>query len=173
MSTVDDLICNDNGNNKIMLSHIPKSSESDCDFYSIPAQGGTKPDGSISIAQGAWCMSGQTIRVGDINADGLSDVVCNIQGINKIMLCDTEDKIKGPYQFKSIDVRDPDGKFGGQICMATHKKWCPTQNIFIGDYDGNTAYDILCNQDGAVTDNNGDPECKSLLSDATLDFMFI
>lgn len=149
-----DLACNNHGYNMVMLSVLNASWP--CDFKSIKFNGNMDSDGYIPMGKGklnTWCDTSQyTLQSEDVDGDGRADLICNAQGVNKIMLCKS-DGVDGDW-FVSIDPRDPTNE--GNTSMAGHPKWCLSQNIFAGDYNGDGLEDLLCNQGGQVVGANQD-----------------
>ena len=142
-----DLICNAGGENRIMLSTFKANS---CEFQPIdpaPTSGGQQPNGRISMGRGGtfpiWCDATKLkLAVADVNGDKLSDLICNMAGVNQIQLCHPVGGDK--YEFISINAGNPEGD--GRTKIADWDKWCNSQNLFSGDFSGNELDDLWCNQ---------------------------
>lgn len=151
MDNKADLLCNLNGRNMIMLSTI--NSTANCDFKAVQyGSSSSQPDGFIKIpttdtsGKGlSWCDGPTALNIGDIDGDGLTDLVCNNQGQNKIMFCGFKDSYT---TFVSINAADPEGD--GSIDIANHHEWCLSQSLFMGDVNGDSLSDLWCNQNGGV-----------------------
>jgi hypothetical protein len=148
-----DLLCNIVGTNKIMLSALPVMTTM-CAFAPIQTKSGPSSDGTILMGEGqqrSWCNTTQSkLVVGDIDGNKLSDLVCNLQGTNKIMLCKSEST--DLYKFESFNSRDKTGD--GTVKISEYNKWCTSQNLFIGDFNFEAGQrridDLWCNQYGSV-----------------------
>ena len=141
-----DLICNDGGQNEIMLASF--KSDSSCSFQAIsPADGSQQPNGWIKMGQGKvpiWCDATKTkLIVADIDGDNLDDLVCNTAGSHQIQLCKfvRDDQ----YEFRSINAGDPSGD--GRTKIANYDIWCNSQSISTGHFSDSGLDDLWCNQD--------------------------
>ncbi len=124
----DDLWCNDNGYNDIMIS-------TGSTFNAI----GAVVDGSISIGPNSqWCIIDREIFSKDFNDDSRSDILCHNGeiGQNFIMLFNSSD-------FISISANTV-----GYIGISPSNNFCVDSDsgrILVGDFNGDNKADLWCN----------------------------
>ena len=60
-----------------------------------------------------------------------------------------EDVSRNYISFESVSLQNQDG----EINIKAHNLWCESEDVLIGDFDGNGYGDLLCNSDNNINFN--------------------
>ena len=82
----------------------------------------------------------------DFNGDGKDDLYCNSAGTNMIMLVESTDIQKNYINFVSVSIPNNNG----EMDINDLTVWCQSQDVLIGNFDGNGYADLLCNNDSSI-----------------------